>query len=63
MIRHLVGALETERLGRRGAGLAQFLDDRLILAPAQELLIYHDLTASSHVGLGIIRNGQITYVL
>jgi len=33
MIRHLVGAFETEHLGSGGAGHAQFLDDRLILPP------------------------------
>jgi len=35
MIRHLVGVLETERLGRRGAVHAQFVDDRLILPPGK----------------------------
>ena len=61
MIRHLVGALKTERLGRGGAGHAQFLDDRLILPPPQELVINHDLPTSSTtlVRVGMIRNGKL----
>jgi len=61
VIRHLVGALETELLGRGGAGLTQFLGDCLILPTPQEVVINYDLPASSHVRLGIIRIGQCTY--
>ena len=62
MIRHLVGALETERLGRGGAGHAQFLDDYLILPPAEKLVINHDFptsSSSSHVRLGMKGMGQV----
>jgi len=55
MIRHLVGALETERLGRGGAGHAELLVDRLILPPPQELVKNHDIPSSSHVRLGMRR--------
>ena len=52
MIRHLLGAFETERIGRCGAGHVQFLDDRLILALPQKLEFYHDVIPSySHVRL------------
>jgi len=65
MIRHLVGDLEKKLLGHGGADHAQFLDDRLILPPLQELVINHDLpsSSSSHVRLGMIRNGKKTYIL
>jgi len=39
VIGHHVGRFETERLGSDGTGNAQFLDDRLILPPPQELVI------------------------
>jgi len=55
MIRHLVGALETESLRLGGAGHAEFLDDLLILPPPQDLVINHDHTTSNHVRLGMIR--------
>jgi len=34
-MRHLLGAIETERLGRVGAGHPDLLEDRLILHPAK----------------------------
>jgi len=50
VIGHLVGRFETERLGSNGTGHAQFLDDRLILPPTQELVIDNGLsTTHSHV--------------
>ena len=50
MIGHLVRRFETERLGGNGIGHAQFLDDRLILPPTQELVIDNGLsTTHSHV--------------
>jgi len=58
MIRHLVGALQTERLVRGGTGHAQFLDERLILPPLLEIVIYHHLPPS-HVKLEIIRIGKV----
>jgi len=58
MIRYLVGALETEYLVRGGAGHTELVDDRLILASPQEIVINHDLPSSSrHVRLGMIRIG------
>jgi len=59
MISQIIEALETERVGRRGTGHSQFLDDRLILPPLQELVINRDLPPSSHVRLGIIRIGNV----
>jgi len=53
VIRHLVGALETERFGRGSVGHAE-----LILPPPQELLFNHDNPTSSHVRLRIIRIGE-----
>ena len=43
MIRHLVWALEPERLKRCGAGHAYHFDDRLLLPPSKELKINHGL--------------------
>ena len=40
------GGFETERLGRRGDGIAQYLHDRLILPPPQEIVINHELPVS-----------------
>ena len=37
LIRHLVGRFETERLGRDGTGNAEFLDDRLIQSPRNNI--------------------------
>ena len=52
MIRHLVGAFETEHLSLGGAVHAELLDDHLILLPPQEHVINHDFPTSSHVRLG-----------
>ena len=50
VIGHLAWRFETERLGGNGTGHAQFLDDRLILPPTQELVIYNGLSNThSHV--------------
>jgi len=59
MICHLVGALETERLGHGGACHAQFLDESLILPPPQELVTNHEIIPSRHVGLGIIKINKV----
>jgi len=60
MISHLVGRFETERLGSAGTGHAEFLDDRLILPPPQELVIDNSLPSTpSHVRMGMIRIDKI----
>ena len=46
MIGHLVWRFETERLGGIGTGHAQFLDDRLMLPPTQELVISNGLSTT-----------------
>jgi len=65
MNRYLVEALETERFGRGGAHLSQFLDDRLILQSPHELVFNHDIrtSSSSHVTVGRIRFGKSPYLL
>jgi len=55
MIRHVLGAFETEHFGRGGAGHAQLLDERLRLQPPQDLVMKHDLPTSSHARLRIKR--------
>jgi len=50
VIGHLLWRFETELLGDNGTGHTQFLDDRLILPPTQELVIYNGLsTTHRHV--------------
>ena len=64
VIGHLVRRFETERLGSDGTGHAQFLVDRLILPPPQELVIVSGLsTTQSHVRIGMIRIVQNTHLL
>jgi len=46
VIGHLVGRFETERFGSYDIGHAQFLDDRLILPPTQELVFYNGLSTT-----------------
>ena len=53
-IRHLVWALEPERLRIGGPGKTQILDDRLVLPHPQELENYHGLsTCASNVTIGM----------
>ena len=56
---NLLGTLETELLGHRGAGHAEFCDERLILPPPQEFVINHDNTASSYIRLGTVKIGKV----
>jgi len=64
MIRHLVWWLETKRLGSAGTGHAEFLDDRLILPPPQELVIDNGYSTTPYdVRLGMIRIDKNTYLL
>jgi len=61
---HLVRRFETESLGTDGTGHAEFLDDRLILSPPQELVIDNGLsTTHSHIRLGVITLAQNTQLL
>jgi len=60
---YLLGAFETERLGRRSATYAQFFDDHLILPNPHEIVINHDFPPSSHVRLGIIGIGEVRTLL
>jgi len=63
VIRHLLGRLETERLGSDGTGLTEFLDELLILPPPQQLVIDDGLsTTHSHVRLGMIRTAPTSHL-
>ena len=60
MIGHLLVRYETERLGRAGNGHTEFLDNRLILSPTQDLVIDNGFsTTPNHVRLGMIRLDKI----
>ena len=60
VIRHRVAGLETEHLGRGGAGHAELLNDRLILPASQARVINISLpTTPRHIRLEMIRIDKI----
>ena len=59
VFRHLLGANVTELFGSGRAGHAQLFDQRLVLPPPQELVIYHGSLPTAMFIVGMIRMCKI----